>query len=211
MLIVYLLNKIWLAFFKPFWNFRKDTRNSTCYFSCSRVAMTDYVLNFNSFFKQKYKQHVSSFHHILVLCTKLFVFSGKLLFSSFLWQVSVIFSHLTVDFLSIWFFLFKLWQFLKQVEINMQWVAHCSIFCKKFWNLFPAFVCLGLNAGRLSRWIRLVYRTTSLVSTHYTDSSYVARTGMDGVATVLSKLDSVTFRLPVDVAVRPFKNIRDAF
>ena len=57
----------------------------------------------------------------------------------------------------------------------------------------------------------MLYRATSLVTNHYTDSSYVARTGMEGVATVLSKLDSIVFHLPVDVAVRPFKNIRDAF
>nr|CAB3265831.1 RUN domain-containing protein 1-like [Phallusia mammillata] len=82
---------------------------------------------------------------------------------------------------------------------------------RSFDDMFKALVCLGLNAGRLSRWIRLVARSPALVSHHYSDASYVARTGMEGVVTVLSRLDPLVFHLPVDVAVRPFKNIKDAF
>uniref|UniRef100_H2ZER1 RUN domain-containing protein n=1 Tax=Ciona savignyi TaxID=51511 RepID=H2ZER1_CIOSA len=77
--------------------------------------------------------------------------------------------------------------------------------------MLKALICLGLNAGRLSRWIRLISRVPSIISKHYSDASYVARTGMEGVITVLSKLDPITFDLPVDVAVRPFKNMSDAF
>ncbi|XP_078489505.1 RUN domain-containing protein 1 [Ciona intestinalis] len=77
--------------------------------------------------------------------------------------------------------------------------------------MFKALICLGLNAGRLSRWIRLISRVPSIISKHYSDASYVARTGMEGVVTVLTKLDAIAFDLPVDVAVRPFKNMRDAF
>uniref|UniRef100_H2ZER3 RUN domain-containing protein n=1 Tax=Ciona savignyi TaxID=51511 RepID=H2ZER3_CIOSA len=73
--------------------------------------------------------------------------------------------------------------------------------------MLKALICLGLNAGRLSRWIRLISRVPSIISKHYSDASYVARTGMEGVITVLSKLDPITFDLPVDVAVRPFKNM----
>ncbi|XP_076822169.1 RUN domain-containing protein 1-like isoform X2 [Clavelina lepadiformis] len=77
--------------------------------------------------------------------------------------------------------------------------------------MFKALVCLGLNSGRLSRWIWLLSRCSTLVSNHYDDSSYCARTGFEGVVTVLSKLDDIIFNLPVDIAVRPFKNITDAF
>uniref|UniRef100_H2ZER4 RUN domain-containing protein n=1 Tax=Ciona savignyi TaxID=51511 RepID=H2ZER4_CIOSA len=58
--------------------------------------------------------------------------------------------------------------------------------------MLKALICLGLNAGRLSRWIRLISRVPSIISKHYSDASYVARTGMEGVITVLSKLDPIT-------------------
>jgi len=78
-------------------------------------------------------------------------------------------------------------------------------------DMFKALVCLGLNSHRLSQWIKVISHSSLLISRHYVDDSYAASTGFDGVATVLSKLDSFNFHLPVDVAVRPFKNIRDAF
>lgn len=77
--------------------------------------------------------------------------------------------------------------------------------------MLKALICLGLNSGRLVVWIRLIMKTSWMISNHYTDYSYVARTGFEGALTVLSRLDSCSFNLPVDLAVRPFKNIRDAF
>lgn len=77
--------------------------------------------------------------------------------------------------------------------------------------MMKALICLGLNSGRLVMWIRLLMKTSSMIANHYTDYSYVARTGFEGALTVLSRLDSCSFNLPVDLAIRPFKNIRDAF
>lgn len=77
--------------------------------------------------------------------------------------------------------------------------------------MLKALICLGLNSGKLPMWIRLIMKTSSLISDHYTDYSYVAQTGFEGALTILSRLNSLSFNLPVDLAVRPFKNIRDAF
>nr|XP_039250836.1 RUN domain-containing protein 1-like [Styela clava] len=77
--------------------------------------------------------------------------------------------------------------------------------------MLKALICLGLNSGRLVLWIRLIMKTSWLIVNHYTDFSYVAQTGFEGALTILGRLDSCVFNLPVDLAVRPFKNIRDAF
>ena len=70
---------------------------------------------------------------------------------------------------------------------------------------------MGLNSRRLSQWMKIIANSSVLISSHYTDDSYVATVGLSGVVTIVSKLQPLNFRLPVDVAVRPFKNIRDAF
>lgn len=77
--------------------------------------------------------------------------------------------------------------------------------------MLKALICLGLNCGRLVAWIRLIMKTSWMISNHYTEYSYVAQTGFEGALTILSRLDSCSFNLPVDLAVRPFKNIKDAF
>ncbi|KAL4225000.1 RUN domain containing 1 [Mactra antiquata] len=76
---------------------------------------------------------------------------------------------------------------------------------------FKAFICLALNETKLTQWLKLIFRTQTLVDNYYQDWSYVARTGFDDAIKSLDKLNSVKFRLPVDLAVRPFSNIKDAF
>lgn len=76
---------------------------------------------------------------------------------------------------------------------------------------FKAFISIALNESLLPTWLKLIFRTQTLVDNYYQDWSYVARTGFDDAIKSLEKLNSVKFRLPVDLAIRPFSNIRDAF
>jgi len=78
-------------------------------------------------------------------------------------------------------------------------------------DMFKALVCIGLNSQRLSQWIHLVWQCTSLVSLHYDDNSYVAKHGIEAVCNLINDLDQLKFKIPHDLATRPFKNIRDAF
>ncbi|CAD5119154.1 DgyrCDS7792 [Dimorphilus gyrociliatus] len=76
---------------------------------------------------------------------------------------------------------------------------------------FKAFICYALNEGSLVKWLRLVLKSHSLIEYYYQPWSYVVKTGFDDALRSLESLTSVEFRLPVDLAVRPFKNIKDAF
>ncbi|XP_064599758.1 RUN domain-containing protein 1-like [Liolophura sinensis] len=76
---------------------------------------------------------------------------------------------------------------------------------------FKAFVCAALNEKKLVTWLRLLYRTQSIIDFYYQDWSYAARTGFEDALKTLDKLNAVTFKLPVDLAVRQFSNIKDAF
>ncbi|KAK3770224.1 hypothetical protein RRG08_064334 [Elysia crispata] len=74
-----------------------------------------------------------------------------------------------------------------------------------------AFICMALNERKLVTWLRLIFRTQSLIDTYYQDWSYVARTGFEDALRSLERLLVINFNLPVDLAVRPFSNIKDAF
>ncbi|CAI9733691.1 Hypothetical predicted protein [Octopus vulgaris] len=76
---------------------------------------------------------------------------------------------------------------------------------------FKAFICLALNEKKLVTWLKLLFRTQFLVDYYYQDWSYVARTGFDDTLKSLEPLNSINFKLPVDIAVRPFSKIKDAF
>ncbi|XP_074660272.1 RUN domain-containing protein 1-like [Tubulanus polymorphus] len=76
---------------------------------------------------------------------------------------------------------------------------------------FKAFVCLGLNERKLSTWLRLVLRNTTMVDYYYQPWSYTAKTGFEDAAKSLSRLNGLDFHLSVDLAVKPFTNIKDAF
>ena len=64
---------------------------------------------------------------------------------------------------------------------------------------------------KLTSWIRLVMRTPTIVDRHYAVWSFMTKTSGEDLFKNLEKLKSVDFRLPVDMAVRSFKNINDAF
>ncbi|KAK0049338.1 RUN domain-containing protein 1 [Biomphalaria pfeifferi] len=74
-----------------------------------------------------------------------------------------------------------------------------------------AFICLALNERKLVTWLRLLFRTQTLIDTYYQDWSYVARTGFEDALRSLERLLVINFSLPVDLAVRTFSNIKDAF
>ncbi|XP_039595250.1 RUN domain-containing protein 1 isoform X2 [Polypterus senegalus] len=74
-----------------------------------------------------------------------------------------------------------------------------------------ALVCVALNEQRLVSWLNLICKSGTLIQTHYQPWSYMAQTGFEGALHILSRLSPLQFSLPVDLAVRQFKNIKDAF
>ncbi|XP_068068795.1 LOW QUALITY PROTEIN: RUN domain-containing protein 1-like [Anomalospiza imberbis] len=74
-----------------------------------------------------------------------------------------------------------------------------------------ALVCMALNEQRLVSWLNLICKSGALVQSHYQPWSYMANTGFEGALTLLSRLSNLKFNLPVDLAVRQLKNIKDAF
>lgn len=76
---------------------------------------------------------------------------------------------------------------------------------------FKALVCLALNEQRLVSWVNLVCKAGTLNHAHYQPWSYMAQTGFEGALRILGRLSHLRFELPVDLAVRQLKNIKDAF
>ncbi|XP_053116045.1 RUN domain-containing protein 1 isoform X2 [Hemicordylus capensis] len=74
-----------------------------------------------------------------------------------------------------------------------------------------ALVCLALNEQRLVSWLNLICKSGALIQAHYQPWSYMAQTGFEGALNLLSRLSNLRFSLPVDLAVRQLKNIKDAF
>ncbi|KAJ3601483.1 hypothetical protein NHX12_032451 [Muraenolepis orangiensis] len=76
---------------------------------------------------------------------------------------------------------------------------------------FKALVCMALNEQRLVSWLNLLCKTGTLVHPHYQTWSYMAQTGFEGALRILGRISHLKFNLPVDLAVRQLKNIKDAF
>lgn len=74
-----------------------------------------------------------------------------------------------------------------------------------------ALVCLALNEQRLESWLGLLCRSGALIQPHYQPWSYMAHTGFESALDLLGRLSSLHFQLPVDLAVRQLKNIKDSF
>ncbi|KAM9209949.1 RUN domain-containing protein 1 isoform 2-T2 [Dugong dugon] len=74
-----------------------------------------------------------------------------------------------------------------------------------------ALVCMALNEQRLVSWVNLICKSGSLIEPHYQPWSYMAHTGFESALNLLSRLSGLKFSLPVDLAVRQLKNIKDAF
>ncbi|XP_072260091.1 RUN domain-containing protein 1 [Pyxicephalus adspersus] len=76
---------------------------------------------------------------------------------------------------------------------------------------FKALVCMALNEQRLVSWLNLICKSGVLIQSHYQPWSYMASTGFESALNVLSRVSNLKFNLPVDLAVRQLKNIKDAF
>ena len=76
---------------------------------------------------------------------------------------------------------------------------------------FKALVCMALNEQRLVSWLNLLCKSGTLVHPHYQSWSYMAQTGFEGALRILGRISHLKFDLPVDLAVRQLKNIKDAF
>ncbi|KAM5134844.1 RUN domain-containing protein 1 [Mantella aurantiaca] len=76
---------------------------------------------------------------------------------------------------------------------------------------FKALVCMALNEQRLVSWLNLLCKSGVLIQSHYQPWSYMASTGFESALNILSRLSNMKFNLPVDLAVRQLKNIKDAF
>ncbi|XP_034046616.1 RUN domain-containing protein 1 isoform X2 [Thalassophryne amazonica] len=74
-----------------------------------------------------------------------------------------------------------------------------------------ALVCMALNEQRLVSWLNLLCKSGTLIHPHYQPWSYMAQTGFEGALRILGRLSHLKFNLPVDLAVRQLKNIKDAF
>lgn len=82
---------------------------------------------------------------------------------------------------------------------------------RSFDSHLKAFVSSALNQKKLVVWLRLIFRTQALMEQFYQPWSYASLTGFEDALRSLDRLTSHNFRLPVDLAVRPFQNMRDAF
>ncbi|KAM4622566.1 RUN domain-containing protein 1 [Discoglossus pictus] len=76
---------------------------------------------------------------------------------------------------------------------------------------FKALICMALNEQRLVSWLNLICKSGVLIQTHYQPWSYMASSGFESALNILSRLSNLKFNLPVDLAVRQLKNIKDAF
>lgn len=76
---------------------------------------------------------------------------------------------------------------------------------------FKALVCMALNEQRLVSWLNLLCKSGTLIHSHYQPWSYMAQTGFEGALRILGRISHLKFSLPVDLAVRQLKNIKDAF
>ncbi|XP_040290609.1 RUN domain-containing protein 1 [Bufo bufo] len=76
---------------------------------------------------------------------------------------------------------------------------------------FKALICMALNEQRLVSWLNLICKSGVLIQSHYQPWSYMASSGFESALNMLSRLSNLKFHLPVDLAVRQLKNIKDAF
>uniref|UniRef100_A0A0N4U9I6 RUN domain-containing protein n=1 Tax=Dracunculus medinensis TaxID=318479 RepID=A0A0N4U9I6_DRAME len=77
--------------------------------------------------------------------------------------------------------------------------------------MWKAFVSAALNEKKLPAWIRIIFRTRQVIQQCYSSWAYVARTGCEDCYILLESLHKYNFILPVDLAVRPFHQMKDAF
>ncbi|KAE9414091.1 hypothetical protein Angca_003637, partial [Angiostrongylus cantonensis] len=76
---------------------------------------------------------------------------------------------------------------------------------------WKAFVSAAMNEKKLPAWLRIIFRSRHVVELCYNSWSYVARTGCEELYTLLEDLHKYNVELPVDLALRPFQQMKDAF
>ena len=76
---------------------------------------------------------------------------------------------------------------------------------------FKAFICSGLNKRKLVPWLRLILRHQTILETYYSPWSYVSKTGFDDSFRAIERLNAFVFDLQVDVAIKQFQNMNEAF
>ncbi|CAK9814741.1 RUN domain-containing protein 1 [Anthophora plagiata] len=90
-------------------------------------------------------------------------------------------------------------------------IASHSQYKRSYDSHFKAFICASLNANKLVAWLKLILQCQYLLENHYMSWSYVVKTGFQDAFHTLDRLSTYKFDLPVDLAVRQFQNIKDAF
>ncbi|XP_046615825.1 RUN domain-containing protein 1 isoform X2 [Neodiprion virginianus] len=90
-------------------------------------------------------------------------------------------------------------------------VASHTPYKRSYDSHFKAFVCAALNLNKLVVWLKLILQSQYLLENYYTSWSYVVKTGFQDGFHSLDRLTNFKFDLPVDLAVRQFQNIKDAF
>ncbi|KAK6110408.1 RUN domain family protein [Brugia pahangi] len=78
-------------------------------------------------------------------------------------------------------------------------------------SMWKALVSAALNEKKLPSWIRTIFCTEQIVEQCFASWSYVVRTGCEDIYQLLERLHKYNFHLPVDLAVRPFHQMKDAF
>jgi len=76
---------------------------------------------------------------------------------------------------------------------------------------FKALICAGLNKRKLVPWLRLILRNQTVTETMYQPWSYTVSTGFDDSFKLLERLSMYVFDLPVNIAVRQFQDMDEAF
>jgi hypothetical protein len=97
------------------------------------------------------------------------------------------------------------------LEVIGNITATHSPYKKSFDSHFKAFVCAALNYRRLVVWLRTILTCGHLIQRHYETWSYVAMTAFEDGLQCLDRLTMFKFDLPVNLAVRRFTSINDAF
>lgn len=67
------------------------------------------------------------------------------------------------------------------------------------------------SARKLTQWLNLIYQCPELIEHYYSEWSYVAHTGFRDALRTIDRLSQYHFDLPVDLAIRQFKSIKDVF
>ena len=78
-------------------------------------------------------------------------------------------------------------------------------------TMFKELVSVALNRGKLVPWLRLVLYNQTVLETMYQPWSYALTSGFDDMFRLLDRLSLYVFDLPVNLGVRQFEDMDEAF